>query len=819
MIDYRPAMAMVYNEGNAVLPAVEPSPCRVAILRYAWKQAKPHWRSEPSWSAVRRVLCTVGMLIVLSIVFSATAPADDADRQATFNNQLLPLLRTYCYDCHGQSDGEGDVSLAQFRSADDFRTHRDLWLRTLRQVQAAAMPPADADPMDSATRAKMVQLIDSLTNSVDCVQHPNPGRVTLRRLNRAEYRNTVQDLLGVDYQPAANFPGDDVGYGFDNIGDVLSLPPLLMEKYLTAAEAIAGQAIVTPPPPRLYRFDKRAVNATGADRYRSRDGRLTMTSHGTVSVRPEITFVGSYKLILTAGGSQGGDEPVRVQVKLGDKEVGVIDVPSEEGQDYELSLRLPPGKRELSFTFINDFYDPKNGIDRNLDLYHIHIEGIERRRSTVTSEEIPASHKAILFVEPGPKRTADEASAQVLTRLASRAFRRPATAAETRRLQSLAAEVRRDGGTFEESIQVALQAILVSPHFLFKVEKPQPYAEGQPAPKVSQYELATRISYFLWSSMPDDELLLMAHRGQLSDADRLRKKIASMLRDRRSNALVENFASQWLQLRNLEAAEPDDRQFPAFNDQIRRLMQRETLTFFAAVMRQNRPLTTLLDGEFTFLNEELAAYYQIPGVRGEQFREVSLQDSPRAGLLTHGSVLVVTSNPTRTSPVKRGKWILDNLLNMPPPPAPPNVPELSKAELSGSLRERMEQHRANPACAACHRMMDPLGFALENFDAAGRWRARDGGTPINARGELPDGTVFDGVEQLRGVLSERQREAFVRCMIEKMLTYAVGRGVEYYDRCAVDEIYALLRANDYRFAFLVAGIIESDPFQKQGERE
>ncbi len=759
------------------------------------------------------------MLAVGSLACPATARADDAARHAAFQDELVPLLRTYCYDCHGERDGEGDVSLANQRSADDLRKNRELWMRTLRQVQGQAMPPADADPLDPATRNKLVQLIDSLANSVDCVQHPNPGKVTLRRLNRAEYRNTVQDLLGVDYQPAASFPGDDVGYGFDNIGDVLSLPPLLMEKYLTAAETIAGKAIVTPPPPRLYRFDERAVQAIDADKYSNRDGRLTMASRGTVSVRPEIPFVGSYKLVLTAGGSQGGDEPVRVQVKLADKEIAVIDVPSEEGQDYELPLRLPPGTRELSFTFINDFYDPKNKIDRNLDLYHIHIEGIERRRQEVSGEAKPASHKAILFVEPGPDRTAEQATAQVLSRLASRAFRRPATAEEVHRLQALAAEVRSDGGTFEESIQVALQAILVSPHFLFKVERPRPFAAGQPAPAVSQYELATRISYFLWSSMPDDELLLLAHRGQLSDAARLRQKIASMLQDQRSNALVENFASQWLQLRNLSAADPDPRQFPEFNDQIRQLMQRETLTFFAAVMRQNRPLTTLLDGEFTFLNEPLAAFYQIPGVQGEHFREVSLQDSPRGGLLTQGSILVVTSNPTRTSPVKRGKWILDNLLNQPPPPAPPNVPELGKAELTGSLRERMEQHRANPACAACHRVMDPLGFALENFDAAGRWRTLEGGQPIDVSGELPDGTRFRGIEELRGVLTDQHREQFVRCLIEKMLTYAVGRGVEYYDRCATDEIYQLLQANDFRFAYLIAGIIESDPFQKQGERE
>jgi len=762
---------------------------------------------------------SLAAMAMLWCVTTGQATADDAARRAAFEDQLLPLLRTYCFDCHGEADAVGGISLAKDRTADELRKNRRFWLSAMQQVQLGAMPPADGDSIDPATATRMVKLIDSLANAVDCVQHPNPGRVTLRRLNRIEYRNTVRDLLGVDYKPSEGFPGDDVGYGFDNIGDVLSLPPLLMEKYLTAAEAIAGEAIRTPPPPRLFYFDKRAVDAIDADKYSKRDGRLTMSSHGTVTVQPEVPFLGTFTLRLTAGGSQGGGEPVRVQIKVGDREVAILDVPSEDPEEHEVELRLPRGKRDLSFSFINDFYDPKNKIDRNLDLYHIHIMGTERRQTVLSKSDLPPSHDAILFVQPGGNVSPEQATSQVVSRLASRAFRRPATAEEVKRLSQLAAMVRGDGGTFEESIQVVLQTVLVSPHFLFKVEQPRPSRAGEPRPPVSQYELATRISYFLWSSMPDDELLLMAHRNQLSDRKRLRQKIASMLSDRRSNALVENFASQWLQLRNLEAVDPDRRQFPTFDDQIRQLMQRETLTFFAAVMRQNQPVTTLLDGEFTFLNEKLAKFYQIPGVRGDEFREVSLTGTPRAGLLTQGSVLTVTSNPTRTSPVKRGKWILDNLLNMPPPPAPPNVPELNKETLTGTLRERMEQHRANPSCAACHKVMDPLGFALENFDAVGRWRTLDGGTPIDASGELPDGSRFSGIEDLRQLLTQQRRDQFVRCLIEKMMTYAIGRGVEYYDRCAVDEIFAQMQSKNHRFAYLVAGIIESDPFQKQGERE
>ena len=319
--------------------------------------------------------------------------------------------------------------------------------------------------------------------------------------------------------------------------------------------------------------------------------------------------------------------------------------------------------------------------------------------------------------------------------------------------------------------------------------------------------------------MPDDELLLLAHRGQLREPARLLDKIARMLRDPRANRFVKNFAGQWLQLRNLDQVRPDDEKFETFDDEIRELMRRETLTFFAGVMRGNLPVTTLLDGQFTYLNEPLARFYGISGVEGEEFRKVSLEGTPRGGLLTHASVLTVTSDPTRTSPVKRGKWILENLLNTPPPPAPPNVPELEKARLTGTLRERMEQHRANPACSACHNMMDPLGFALENYNAVGLWRDSEGGEKIDATGQLPDGTRFSGVGELRRMLVADRRDQFTRCLAEKLLIYAIGRGTEYYDKCAIDQIVSEAQQHEYKFAYLIAGIIKSDPFQKQGYRE
>jgi hypothetical protein len=495
----------------------------------------------------------------------------------------------------------------------------------------------------------------------------------------------------------------------------------------------------------------------------------------------------------------------------------MIDVPSSEDQEYKASFRLGIGARKIDISFVNDFYEAGKS-DRNLHLAHVNLRGEETRSALIVQETLPAWHRKLVFAAPNDRVSPDEASATVLSRLASRAYRRPASKEEVDRLVQLAAQIRDAGGSYEEGIQVALQAILVSPHFLFRVERPAA-KDAKGSTLINQYELASRISYFLWSSMPDDELLLLAHQGQLRDRKKLLDKVARMMQDPRANQFVENFAGQWLQLRNLDIVKPDTRVFRAFDDDIRQLMRRETLTFFAGVMRENLPITTLIDADFTYLNEQLAQYYGIRGVTGDNFRRVSLAGTARGGLLTHASVLTVTSNPTRTSPVKRGKWILDNLLNTPPPPAPPNVPELDKGRLVGTLRQRMEQHRKNPACAACHNMMDPLGFALENFDGVGQWRTRDGRDEVDASGSLPDGTEFRGVEELRQLLVTERKDQFTRALTEKMLIYAIGRGTEYYDKCAVDQIVAYVQENDYKFAYLIAGIIASDPFQKQGYRE
>ena len=760
-----------------------------------------------------RAFIALASCIAFAAAHAFDAAASELADQAAFKQTLQPLLRTYCFDCH---DTGSEIALEDDDTLAKLQKNRKVWNRAMAQVRLGSMPPADGERMDSKSRERLADLIDSLANSVNCVKNPNAGKVVLRRLNRHEYRNTIRDLTDVDYKPSQGFPGDDVGYGFDNIGDVLSLPPILFEKYLDAAEYISGKAIYTPPPPEIFEVDRLPSSLIGAEKYGSRSP-LGMASNGEVSLQVQPPFAALYKLTITASGDQGGDEPVKMVVESGSTKK-TINVPTKDPKDYTVRLRLGRGRRTIKIRFINDYY-VEGKVDRNLRLHHINLQGKETRINVYDESKLPPSHRRLIFVRPSKEVSDEAATAQVLARIASRAFRRPATNDEVRRLVALAAQVRKDGGSFEESIQVGLQAILVSPHFIFKVERPRvPDASGK-MPSVNDYELATRISYFLWSSMPDDEMLQMARRGELRNRGKLLIKVAKMINDRRSNRLVESFASQWLQLRNLEGADPDRRIFRTYSDEIRELMRRETLTFFAGVMRENLPVTNLLDANFTYLNEPLAKYYGIHNVHGPEFRRVSLEGTKRGGLLTHASVLTVTSNPTRTSPVKRGKWVLENLLNIPPPPAPADVPELEKSKLVGTLRERMEQHRSNPACAVCHNMMDPIGFAMENFDAVGLWRLRDGRDKIDPTGELPDGTRFSGHEELTKILSTTRREQFVRCLAEKMLIYALGRGTEYYDKCAIDKIVSDIRGQDYRFAYMIAAIIQSDPFQKQGFRE
>jgi hypothetical protein len=621
-------------------------------------------------------------------------------RLPSFTAEVAPILEKYCLDCHGSAWARGGVRLGGFRDDAAARDAPGLWERAENALRSGRMPPPGKPRPTASERDALDAWFDAVTAASERSGPPAEG-VTVRRLNRAEYNNSIRDLIGLDLRPADDFPADDVGDGFDNNGAVLSLPPILLEKYLAAAERVVDAAFLSEATRR------RLLNPPAEDTIPSSYRRITLPEREHVRER----------LVLSAAD-------------------------------------LPP---------------------------------------------------------PDPAEEDRQRAYLVLRAFADRAYRRPVTHDEVNRLLRFVEEAQRSGDGCEHGIRVAFQAVLCSPQFLFRLESA---AAGSDDGRVNDFELATRLSYFLWSSTPDEELFTHAARGTLRRGNTLAVQVRRMLRDPKSRALAENFAGQWLQTRGLQEFTPDPAHFPDFDEALRGAMIRETELFFDAVVREDRSVLDFLNADYTFVNERLARHYGLPGVRGDEFRRASLACTPRGGVLTHASVLAVTSNPTRTSPVKRGKWVLENLLGSPPPAPPPGVEELKEPEKAEgtSLRRQLERHRSKPDCAACHAGMDPLGLGLESFDAVGAWRARDGGQPIDDSGALPDGRTFDGPAGLRTVLLER-RQAFARCLTEKLLTYAIGRGVRRSDRHAVADVARKLAANEYRFSALVLALVHSRPFQ------
>ncbi len=619
-------------------------------------------------------------------------------RTVVFSRDVAPILERYCLSCHDTIAAEGGVVLEGFADKLPDAEHATLLLRVASELRSESMPP-EAEP-----RPGTVEL-ESLNAWLDAAV-PAPtrdsGPVVLRRLNRAEYNNTIRDLVGLDLHPADEFPSDDVGYGFDNVADVLATPPVLVEMYLAAADNVIAaafaardvrQRILNPPPdgiPLVFRRYKPPVRSP-------RENKILRT--GPATVDPEL-------------------------------------------------------KREQRI------YD-------------------------------------------------------ILRAFADRAYRRPARYDELMRLFGIVMAAEKDGESPEMAVQLALRAVLASPHFLFLGSQSRHDLGSALRPLPDHgFDLASRLSYFLWSSMPDDELFGLASQGALRRAETLRAQVVRMLRDPRSRALADNFAPQWLQTRKLKEFTPDPLLFPGFDESLLSAMLEETRLFFATIQDEDRPVLEFLDADYTFVNERLARHYGMRGILGEHFRRVSLAGTARGGVLTHASILAATSNPTRTSPVKRGKWIMENILGTPPSPPPSGVEALQEGpgpKSAGTLRDRLERHRRDPSCASCHRRMDPLGFGLENFDAVGAWRTHDGSQPIDSSGKLPGGRAVAGPAELRAVLLAR-RHAFTRCLAEKMLIYALGRGLERTDRHAVERIVARLEAGQYRFSALVLAVVESEPF-------
>ena len=756
-------------------------------------------------------------LSLTSLALAANAPVPSGP--VTLDGHIQPVLKQFCFDCHNPEKKKGDVDLTELMKQPKLEENHEAWEKIAELIASGEMPP-EKKPQPNATQRDLVlHFIEGRLTQLDCKLEINPGKVTIRRLNKAEYGNTVRDLLlGADYS-TDEFPNDEVGYGFDNIGDVLSLSPLLMEKFLAAADEIVKKAIVVDAVGKPFAKALRGDSFTSpSDWVKPIDNRvLAFYREGEGMAELKALTKGEYVFRIRAYAELAGPEAPRLALRVDGRELAVFEVKNATKNGvFEARAPLENGTRKITLAYLNNYSDstnadPKLRGDRNLFVDTVDISG-----PPGPAPGLPESHKRLIprMPQPGQER---EVATEILRKFAARAYRRPADEAEVTRLVGLVELAQKSGGSFLEGIRVAVQAVLCSPHFLYRWELDPAALKPGGTRDLGDYEVASRLSYFLWSTMPDDELFALAANGQLRKDGNLEKQARRMVQDWRARDFVRNFAGQWLQIRNIWDTQVDPDTFPKFKDEMKGMMREETELFFQAIMKEDRPLTDLLDADFTFLNETLAKFYGIDGVKGKEFRRVALpSDSPRGGVLTQGSVLLSTSTPTRTSPVIRGKWILEQILGTHPPPPPADVPPLQEqrsVNQTASLRQRFEQHRNHADCMGCHAKMDPLGFALENFDATGGWRDQDGKFPIDASGELTNGTKFNGARELKKVLKGNKN--FVRSLARNMMTYALGRGLEFPDKCAVDAAVEQVAKNGGKFSSLITAIVTSDPFLKR----
>jgi len=744
----------------------------------------------------------------------STPVSDHNAFKASFERDVQPILLDICAECHDaeHAAAAGGLDMAVYSDPASLVSKRDGWEKILARLRAGEMPPATVvQPSDQELNA-FLKVVERELDRIDRTSKPDPGRVTAHRLNRAEYANTVRDLLGVDFRATDEFPPDDSGYGFDNIGDVLTVSPALMQKYLSAAERIAARAVGGNPLPPAGVFTRR--------------DRVRRISDDAIVLDEVLEYDADYIVRVGVTGHRGPDEkPVTLVISVDGTPLKTVEVPVQlsavnkqgggtQRNSQEARVFLTGNHHLFRAEFQNDT-DLKNIPEKSRRDAAVNIfpEFVEVAGPLPPSEQHHVQKKALIC---------DPASGVVcvnrtLATLARRAYRRPVTQAEVARLVRVYDKAKASSYSPAQSLQFAITSMLVSPQFLFRMERdPQPGPVG----RISDVELASRLSYFLWSSMPDEELLRLGETNRLHLPAVLQAQVKRMIADQKSAAFSENFVGQWLETRSLDAVERDAKKFPEWNRDLRDAMRTETRLFFEAVLRDNRPITDFIDGKYSYLNERLARHYGIDGVEGPEFRRVDLQTSERSGVFTQGSVLTVSSYPTRTSVVLRGKFLLDNVLNAPPPPPPPGVAPIDEAQVgvARSLRVQMEQHRADALCASCHSRMDPLGFALENYDAIGRWRTEDGKFPIDASGLMPNGTPFSSPAEMKAALLKNVPE-FSRGLTEKLLTYALGRGVESYDRPAIKAVVQQAQAGDYRLQGLIQGIVKSTPFQqRRGDR-
>lgn len=800
-------------------------------------------------------------MLLLLLLLQASLPAAEPP--------VFGFVSKNCVACHTSKVKSGDIDLSSLRSPQTFDENREIWEKVVEKLRTGQMPPPGV-PKPALTDVKLVTgWLESEFSRQDRMAKPDAGRVSARRLNRAEYNNTIRDLLAVDIRPAENFPADQAAYGFDNISDALGLSPVLLEKYVDAAERVVRTALFGPE-----KLKPSAVHYSAPVRLNDTRGRSSLpkdlfnydltglsTLHAAHFLhRFPVDGEYSFRLVLN-GHRPNQSEPVQPALYIDGKLVHEweVDATDLEGQIVEVRSRVTAGEHLLSTTYHRNYHGlppsyngpepskrpPAPLISARGKLTEKDIETLRKYGTKIKTDSVetrvdnrwesidiggpftqdvrpsPESLSKVFVCGHAPGKHADSCARTILSSFATRAFRRPATVKEVNQFLGFVDLTRKQGDSLEEGIAIALQAILVSPNFLYRIERDQPAPAGQTSVPVSQYELASRLSYFLWSTTPDAELLRLASQEKLRQRGVLQAQVKRMLADRKSVALVENFAGQWLQFRNIDVLKPDPEKFPIFDDALRYFMRRETELFLENMIRQDESVLELLDANHTYLNERLARFYGVPGVVGPEFRRVDMSGIQRGGgILSHASILTISSYSTRTSPVLRGKWIMENILNAPPPPPPPSVPALddTKVGQSASLRQQMEAHRKNPACASCHSRMDPLGFGLENFNAIGAWRDTDGTFPVDPSGVLPNGKAFNGPNELKKLLQE-DKDAFARGLTEKLLMYAIGRGLERYDKPAVAAISAKLPARNYRFSALVMEIVNSLPFQARRARE
>ena len=799
-----------------------------------------------------------GFPLHVAVVFAmlATAGPAGAEQAASAEVSTTPeraLLDRYCVTCHNERLRTAGLELDTADAA-DVSADPALWEKVVRKLRAGAMPPAPRPRPDAATYVRVIARLESELDAAAAAD-PNPGRTeAFHRLNRAEYRNVVRDLLALDVDVAELLPADDGSYGFDNIAGVLGVSPTLLERYLSAARQVSRLAVGNPGlSPTALTFRRSADDAQDA-----RLAGLPFGTRGGMAIPYNFPVDAEYRIRVrlsrdTADNLAPFTDRHELDVSLDGEHLQTFTVgePAPEGasrngpeyrewrvrqrrvdENWVLRVPVPAGPRTLRVAFRKKTsaypetlrqpylrpYTNTTGGDTRYQPYleSVVITGPYEASGAPPVVETPSRARIFTCRPPAGDEVAAHACARdILSTLARRAYRRPVTDRDFDVLLAFYDDGMRGGG-FEAGIELALRRLLAGPEFLFRVVRDPADAAPGTNYRLTGLELASRLSFFLWSSIPDDELLDAAVAGRLHEPEVLEAQVRRMLADERASALVENFAGQWLYLRNVPALVPDENRFPDFGEALRRAMQRETELFVESVMREDRSVLDLLTADYTFVNERLARHYDIPNVYGSHFRRVTLPDATRRGLLGHGGILAATAYPTRTSPVLRGKWVLENLLGTPPPLPPPDVPSLEETTGEGrplSMREAMEQHRANPVCASCHRLMDPPGFALEQFDAVGRYRTRnEAGAPIDASGVLPDGTPFEGAAGLRDALLKRP-DLFVTTLTEKLLTYALGRGVEHYDAPAVRAIVRDAERDDSRFSSIVLGIVESMPFQ------